>query len=173
MEENDTPIPLALNPGSDKLKSFFTSHVNRIYCAKTHLVTRLPEMEDKANFSDLQHAIVDTRQHVEKQIARMQEIYGLLDEEMSIESFKGMMGLVDDAFMAIHQQSGDPWMRDMSILFYLQNIESLETASFQALQIAAVKLKDEEIKRLLKENYNAAKTDRSLLLMLSAKYIMG
>ncbi|HWZ14303.1 MAG TPA: DUF892 family protein [Mucilaginibacter sp.] len=173
MDESSTPLPLALKPAADKLKLFFTSHLNRIYCAKTHLVTRLPEMEDKANFSDLQQAIVDTRKDVEKQIARMQEIYSLLEEEISIESFNGMMGLVDDAFTAIHQQSGDPWMRDMSILFYLQNIESLETASFQALQIAAVKLKDDEIKRLLKENYTAAKTDRSLLLLLSAKYIMA
>jgi ferritin-like metal-binding protein YciE len=173
MDKNDTSMPLKLKPGADKLKLFFMSHLNRIYCAKTHLVTRLPEMENKVNFSDLRQAIVDTRKDVEKQIARMQEIYNRLGEKISIESFNGMMGLVDDAFTAIHQQSGDPWLRDMSILFYLQNIESLETASFQALQVAAVKLKDDEIKRLLKENYTAAKTDRSLLLMLSAKYIMG
>ena len=84
-----------------------------------------------------------------------------------------MTGLIDDAFTAIQQHSNDPWLRDMSILFYLQNIENLEVASFQALQIAAVKLKNKDIERLLKENFNSAKADRSLLLMLSAKYILG
>jgi len=84
-----------------------------------------------------------------------------------------MTGLIDDAFTAILQHSKDPWLRDMFILFYLQNIKNLEVASFQPLQIAAVKLKNKDIERLSKENFNSAKADRSLLLMLSAKYILG
>jgi hypothetical protein len=57
-------------------------------------------------------------------------------------------------------------LRDMSILFYLQNIESMEV-----LRIAAVKLKNKQIKQLLTENVDEAKESRTLLLLISAKYI--
>jgi ferritin-like metal-binding protein YciE len=157
----------------DILESFFITHLNRIYCAKLHLAKRLPEIENAANFSDLQNAIVETISEVEKQIARMHEIYELLNAEISIESHKGLTGLIEDAFIAIQQQSKDPILRDMSILFYMQNIESVEMTSFQVLQVAAIKLKNDEIKNLLQENFEAAKTSRSLLMLITAKYIAG
>ena len=101
----------------------------------------------------------------------MHKIYGLLDAGVAIERQKGLTGLIEDAFSAVKQQGADPELRDMSILFYMQNIESVEMTSFQVLQMAAVKLKDEKISLLLKENFEAAKAERSLLMMVSAKYI--
>ncbi len=101
----------------------------------------------------------------------MRDIYDLLDIDVAIESHRGLTGLIEDAFSAVKKQGADPELRDMSILFYMQNIESVEMTSFQVLQMAAVKLKDEQISFLLKENFEAAKADRSLLMMVSAKYI--
>ena len=82
----------------------------------------------------------------------------------------GLAGLIDDAFEAIQQQ-GESELRDLSILFYLQNIESVEIASFQILRMAAVKIKNNQVSQLLKENYEAAKADRILFLLISTKYI--
>jgi ferritin-like metal-binding protein YciE len=53
----------------------------------------------------------------------------------------------------------------------MQNIESVEMASFQVLEMAAVKLKSKQIKQLIRENYDEAKADRTLLLLITAKYI--
>lgn len=157
--------------GSEKLKTFFINHLNRIYFAKAHLVNRLPQLKDEVYFNDLQLAIKETVEDVEKQMARMEVIYELLDAQISKGSINGLIGLVDDAFEAIREQSGEAELRDMSIIFYLQNIESVEMASFQVLQMAAVKLKNRQIKQLLKENYDEAKADRTLLLLIAAKYI--
>jgi ferritin-like metal-binding protein YciE len=161
----------SINLGSKKLKVFFVNHLNRIYYAKMHLVQWLPKLQDEVNFSDLRHAIRETVEDVEKQIARMELIYELLDAEISKGSINGLTGLVDDAFEAIREQAGEAELRDMSIIFYLQNIESVEMASFQVLQIAAVKLKNKQVIQLLKENYDEAKADRTLLLLIAAKYI--
>ena len=55
MKDNNPPVvPFKHKPGPDKLRIFFTIHLNRIYCAKTHLVSRLPEIERNAHFNDLQ-----------------------------------------------------------------------------------------------------------------------
>jgi len=164
--------PKKIKLGSEKLKLFFVTHLNRIYYAKAHLVKWLPQLKDEVYFNDLQLAIRETVEDVEKQIARMELIYELLDAEISKGSINGLTGLVEDAFEAIKEQTGEAELRDMSIIFYLQNIESVEMASFQVLQMAAVKLKNKQIKQLLQENYDEAKADRTLLLLIAAKYIV-
>ncbi|TCD03881.1 DUF892 family protein [Pedobacter psychroterrae] len=157
--------------GSEKLKIFFIKHLDRIYGAKLHLVSKLPGIAEEVEFADLKNAIIETVEDVEKQIARMEVIYSLLDAEVSKGSIHGLTGMIQDAFEAINEQRGEAELRDLSIIFYLQNIESVEMASFQILQMAAVRLKNKHISQLLKENYEEAKADRTLLLLISSKYI--
>jgi ferritin-like metal-binding protein YciE len=157
--------------GSEKLKVFFINHLNRIYFAKAHLVNRLPQLASEVHFSDLSHAIQETVDDVEKQMARMEVIYAIMDSAIGKGSIHGLTGLIDDAFEAIKEQSGESELRDLSIIFYLQNIESVEMASFQILQMAAIKLKNKQISQLLKENYDEAKADRTLFMLIAAKYI--
>ena len=162
-----------INLGSEKLKIFFIKHLDRIYGAKLHLVSKFPALEQEVEFADLKNAIIETVSDVEKQIARMELIYSLLDAEVSKGSIHGLTGLIEDAFESINEQRGEAELRDLSIIFYLQNIESVEMASFQILQMAAVKLKNKHISQLLKENYEEAKADRTLLLLISSKYIIN
>jgi ferritin-like metal-binding protein YciE len=161
-----------INLGSEKLKTFFVRHLNRIYSAKAHLFTRLPQLLTEVHFSDLRHAIQETIEDVGKQMARMEVIYAILDAAIGNASVQGLSGMVDDAFDAINENREEPELRDLSIIFYLQNIESVEMASFQVLQMAAVKLKNKQIDQLLQENYAEAKADRTLLLLISSKYII-
>lgn len=172
---NDQPNPFTswkkINLGSEKLKFFFIKHLDRIYAAKLHLVSKLPGLAGEVQFADLKNAIFETVRDVEKQIARIEVIYALLDAEVSKGSIHGLTGLIDDAFEAINEQQGEAELRDLSIIFYLQNIESVEMASFQILQMAAVRLNNNQINQMLKENYDEAKADRTLLLFISSKYI--
>ena len=161
-----------INLGSQLLKQFFLTHLDRIYAAKIHLVTKLPSLADEAYFTDLKNAIEETVAGVRNQIVRMQMIYTMLDAEVADGSIHGLTGLVNDAFEAIKAQEGEPELQDLSIIFYLQVIESVEMASFQILQMAAVKF-DEQIGKLLKENYEEAKSDRTLLLLISSKYMVS
>lgn len=160
-----------INLGSEKLKIFFIKHLDRIYAAKLHLVSKLPRLLDEVQFADLKQAISETVDDVEKQIARMEVIYTILDAEVNKGSIHGLTGLIEDAFEAINEQTQEPELRDLSIIFYLQNIESVEMASFQILQMAAVKLNNKHVNQLLKENYDEVKADRTLLLLISSKYI--
>ena len=160
-----------INFDGEKLKTFFIEHLDKIYCAKLHLITRLPKLLEQAHYSDLKSAIIETVNHVELEISRMEMMYTIMDEEYSDCNADGLNGLIEDAFSAIQKQGLDRELRDLSILFYLQNIESVEMASFQILQMAAVKLNNKQIATLLKENYEEAKSDRTLFLLIASKYI--
>lgn len=157
--------------GNTRLLKFFTDNLDRIYCAKKHMVDRFPEIANEAHFSDLNLAIMETVDDVKKQIIRMDEIYDLLGTEKSITGCSALSAMIEEAFTAIREQKDDTALRDMSILFYLQNIESIEVASIQVLQMMAVKMKNPEILQLLKENLDEAKDDRMLLLLITAKYV--
>ncbi|MBL4676672.1 MAG: DUF892 family protein [Mucilaginibacter sp.] len=167
MENNSPPDHL----GPAKLLTYFADVLDRIYCAKTHLVERLPELADQAHFIDLRHAVAETLEDVILQLHRLDEIYELLDRPHSAIRCDSIVAMVEDAYSAIHVHTDEPELRDLAILFYMQNIESIEAASFQVMRIAAVKIKNERIKQLLKENYDDAKADRALFLLITAKYI--
>lgn len=154
------------------LFDFFTHHLNKIYAAKTHLLKRLPEMLYETHLPELEEGIFETIRIVEKQRERMKDIYGILGRGIDdLSSFNGLLGLIDDSFADIKKHSDNHELRDMSILFYLTNIESMEMASFQVLQLLAVKMNDPEISRLLKENYDDAQADKTLMLFITASYI--
>jgi len=157
--------------GEDKLKTFFIEHLNSIYSAKSHLVDNLPSLRQKVDDKDLVMGIEETTENVKKQIARMEIVYALLDSPVPERKTQGLKGLVDEAFLAISKQVHDTLLRDLCILFYLQNIENVEVASFQLLQMAAVKLEKKQVGTLLKENFEEAKKNRTLLLLISTKYI--
>ena len=153
------------------IEEFFLHHLNKIYTAKSLLVLELPELMSNAHFSDLREAIEHTIGEVKQQITRMDEIYEALPiDHVKIHS-KGLKGLIEDSFGEIKAYSTNPELRDMSILFYLHCIESIETASFQILEMASVKIKNSQVKELIKKNYEDAKADKTLYLLISAKYI--
>jgi ferritin-like metal-binding protein YciE len=161
----------AIKLADKSLRSFFIIHLNRIYAAKAHLVEKLPLLIKEVSFKDLELAIRETVDDVSKQMARMELIYALMDAKIHDGSINGLKGLVDDSFNAINEVKGKQEICEMSIIFYLQIIESMEMASFQMLQMTAVKLKNKQVKQLLKENYDEAKADRTLMLLIAAKYL--
>lgn len=107
-------------------------------------------------------------------MARVEIVLALLDATISASHCEAMLGMIEEAFSSIHYNIGrDHGLRDLSIAYYMQQIESVEMASFQILEMASVKLKDKQIKKLLKENYNDARADRTLMLLIAAKYIIA
>lgn len=162
-----------MNLSNKKLVTFFVDHLDKIYCAKLHLINNLPSLLNQISFPDLKDALKQTIDHVKMEISRMDMIYALMGLSYSGCSAKGLIGFVDDAFIAISNHNHDVMSKELSVLFYLQNIESVEMASFQILQVAAVKLKNKHIVNLLAENYSEAKADRTLLLLIAGKYLIS
>jgi ferritin-like metal-binding protein YciE len=94
-----------------------------------------------------------------------------LDRINHFEHCNGLIGLLDEAFQAIGAQSTNTKYRDLSILFYLQIIESVEVTSFRILMQVAGKLQRLDVEQLLRECYDEAKDDRVLLKEISQYYI--
>jgi len=159
------------NPAKKTLLKFFSGHLNRIYCGKQHVIDSLTLLADKAHFSDLKLAIIELHDDVRKQIDRMDEIYMLLQLERSNEGCVGMIALLQEMFDGIDTSKSEKPLCDLSLMFYLQNIESIEATSFQMLRLTATKLEDDRVDQLLRESFDEAKEDRGLLLQISKKFM--
>jgi ferritin-like metal-binding protein YciE len=171
MEQQPEPTN-RIELGLDNLRAFFIDHLNVIYSAKAHLVDKLPVIAAHVHYRDLHEGILETVSDVHKQMARLEMVMTLMEAKITTDHCAAMVGMIDDVFSSIQYYTGrDRGLRDLSIANYMQQIESIEMASFQILEMAAVKLKDKQVKQLLKECYNEARTDRTLMLLIATKYI--
>lgn len=155
------------------LRTFFITHLNRLYSAKKHIIKRLPPLADLAYFSDLRNSVQEVCDEIGKQIKRMDQIYLELGVNHSDANSHGWTGLIDDAFAAAENEGNSVELRDLSILYYMQSIESIEIAAYKALQMAADKLGNSTITQLVRESLDEANADSKLLLAIMAKYIAG
>ncbi|MFD0795373.1 DUF892 family protein [Mucilaginibacter litoreus] len=163
------PLPEFSDPKD--LKGFFLAHLSRIYCAKLHLTERLPELAEQAHYRDLRLAILGTLDEVQMQITRMDDIFLLLDGEFSMANCEGMISMVEDAYTEIYLKINKPALSDMSFLYYMYTIESMERSSFRVLQIAALKMPNNQVSQLLTELFDDAKADRALMRSINEKYL--
>ncbi len=159
------------HPAKNTLLKFFSGHLDRIYCGKQHLINSMPALAEQAHFSDLKLAILELRDDVRKQIDRMTEIYKILQIEQSDAGCVGMTALLQEMFEGIDSNRGEKPLCDLSLIFYLQNIESIETTSFQMLRLTALKLNNREVSQLLKESFDEAKEDRGLLMQIGEAFL--
>jgi ferritin-like metal-binding protein YciE len=154
-----------------ELKVFFISHLNRIDCAKNQLVDKLPLLIKRAHFLDLRQGIEETIEAVQLQIGRMKQMYILLNAFYQPESCVGLIGILDEAFQSIGKPGDNPALRDLSVLFYMQNIENIETASFKSLLRVSERLRQPDIVQLLRECYDEAQEDKILFGQITENYL--
>jgi ferritin-like metal-binding protein YciE len=158
-----------LNPA--ELRHFFISHLNRICCAKSQLVDKLPQLRNRSHFLDLRQAIDETIQEIQIQITRIKAIYIELDNFYQPESCIGLIGVLDEAFQSIGLPNESPALRDLSVLFYMENIEMIEASSFETMMRVANKLELPNVLQLLQECYDEAKEDTVLYRQITENYV--
>lgn len=169
METKTLIFPHALS--QDELRQFFVSHLDRIYCAKIQLAEKLPQVAGRLFSAQLQEAIQETVADVQRQLHRLNEIYIRMDTFYHKENCSGLIGVLDEAFQSIGRPQDGPGLRDLAALFYMQEIEGIEIASFKMLMLVADQLHNKEIKGLLAECYGEAREDKALFKALITGYL--
>src|SRR5438067_8553406 len=98
MENKNQNQQPKMNLPSADLKRYFIGHLNKIYCAKNHLVENFPAVLKLATFADLKGAIEDSINDLRNQIARMREIYQIMKVDYEPGTCTMFKGLIDELF---------------------------------------------------------------------------
>ncbi|RYU91395.1 DUF892 family protein [Mucilaginibacter terrigena] len=150
-----------------QLRSFLFEHLNREYCAKSHLLERLSELEEQSHFEDLKDVIKETTGHIEDQVQQLNGVYKELKLSYTFEHCEALINFLEDAFININRQSENKAIRNAFVLSYLYYIESLEVASLRLLILVAKKLGLTSVLKIFTETYTDTKSNQALILHLT------
>ena len=145
--------------------------LGNIFSVKTYLIANLPLIAEKASFRDLKHAIVETIGDIQLQLSRMDVIYMLIGEHFQPQQCMGIHGLTSEIFVAAKTPGLSHLERDLLLLYHLNNLESIEIASFTFLHEIAMSMPFEDMTMLLRQNLDMAKDNKELFEMITREYI--
>ncbi|NCD68362.1 YciE/YciF ferroxidase family protein [Mucilaginibacter agri] len=131
------------------LMELFKDGIKDIYWAENHLVKTLPKMQNsassKALVSAIEHHLEETKIHV----SRLEQVFGLLGEQVKAQKCDAMEGLAKEGEGIIESTEPDTATRDVGIILASQKVEHYEIATYGGLTQLAKTLGLDEVAELL------------------------
>jgi ferritin-like metal-binding protein YciE len=153
------------------LKELFIEELRDIYWAEKHLTKALPKMMKGATTEELASAFETHLGETEEQIARLEEVFGLLDLTPRAKKCEAMEGLVKEAQSAMEDTPKGSSVRDAALIISAQKVEHYEIASYGSLAQLAKTMGMTEIAALLEETLEEEKNTDQLLTELAVSGI--
>lgn len=148
---------------NSKFHQLFLDELKDIYWAEKHLVTALPKMMRAATSNKLAEAIADHLDETKEHVARLEEVFELLDEMPQAVKCEAMAGLVKEGDQVVSDTEEDTMVRDAGIIIACQKVEHYEIASYGALVEMAKKMGHTDCADLLAQTLDEEKTADELL----------
>ena len=149
------------------LKEFFLEELRDIYGAEKQLTSALPKLRKAATSPDLAMAFEEHLQVTQNQIARLEQIFQLLDEKPESKKCEGMEGLLKEGESVIKDTDVGSATRDVGLIVSAQKVEHYEIAAYGSLRQLAKNIDKAEVSRLLEESLQEEKETDMLLSNLA------
>jgi len=153
------------------LNEFFLEELKDIYGAEKQLTKALPKMRSAATSQDLAMAFEDHLSVTQEQIARLEKIFQLLDEEPAAKKCEGMEGLIREGETVIQDTDAGSATRDVALIVSAQKVEHYEIAAYGSLRQLAKTINKAEISRLLEQTLEEEKETDMVLSNLAETLI--
>ncbi|QKJ29533.1 DUF892 family protein [Mucilaginibacter mali] len=153
------------------LKHLFTHNLNKLYYGKLYIKNNLPHLTETASFKALQLALQELHDDVEKHLARLEEIYKVMNITPSDEECIPVKAIFKETFALEKKGIGMELLGDMNIMLYMQLIEHININAFRMLRILAKALKLEDMEQLLLESFDESIDDDRLFMLITNEYL--
>jgi ferritin-like metal-binding protein YciE len=163
-EEN----PMAKQP--KQLDELFHEGLKDIYFAEKKILTALPKLAKAAQSEELASAFEKHRGETEEHVARLEQVFQLIDAEPHGKTCPAIMGLVEEGQEIAKEYKDSPAL-DAGLLAAAQAVEHYEIARYGTLRTWAQELGLRDAVNLLSKTLDEeAKTD-TLLSKLAEKSV--
>jgi ferritin-like metal-binding protein YciE len=153
------------------LKELFIEELKDIYWAEKHLTKALPKMVKGSTTEELASAFENHLAETEEQVARLEEVFSLLDMPARAKKCEAMEGLVKEAQSAMEDTPKGSSVRDAALIISAQKVEHYEIASYGSLAQLAKTMGMTEIAAILEETLEEEKNADQLLTELAVSGI--
>lgn len=156
--------------GPDLLE-FFTDQLKDIYWAEKHLVQKLPALQRAASSEELKNAIEEHIGQTQDQVARLEEVFSLLDKKPQAKKCDAMEGLTTEAKTVINETQSGTATRDVGIIMAAQKVEHYEIAAYGSLTQLAKTIGLDDVADILAETLAEEKDTDVLLTQIAESHI--
>jgi ferritin-like metal-binding protein YciE len=150
-----------------KLKEFFTDQLEDLLWAEKKLVKTLPKMQEAATSSELQDAFGNHLTETQNHVSRLEQIFGIIGEEVNTTKCPAMAGIVDEGEDIIDDTEEGTAQRDVGLIFAGQKAEHYEIATYGGMITLAKTLGYDDAAELLSQTLEEEKNADSLLSQIA------
>jgi ferritin-like metal-binding protein YciE len=155
---------------SDIQFKVFVHNLNRLYFAKNYLNDKMPGLIDKASFKGLKLGMHEFWEDVKKQIARMEEIYKIINESPSDKNCNPLKSIIKDEF-CMQEKHELAMLNDIDLILFMQMLEHINIATYGLLKAVAHQLNYDGIEQLLTECFDECVDNDELFVLITKEYI--
>jgi ferritin-like metal-binding protein YciE len=154
----------------ESFDALLLDQIEDLYDAEQRLTKALPKMAEAAHDMQLQSAFREHLVETEGQVARLERVFGLLNQQPASETCDAMKGLIKEGEKAIDADA-DPEIKDAALIAAAQRVEHYEIAAYGTAKAFAERLGRREIVRLLNETLAEEKAADTKLTSLAEQGI--
>jgi ferritin-like metal-binding protein YciE len=134
---------------AETLHDAFIDELRDAYNAEKQVTKALPKMIKAASSPELKQAFTSHLEETKGQIARLEEVFGTLDEKVRSKKCDGMEGILKEGKSGMEEDWDDPTM-DAVLIASAQRVEHYEMAAYGTLVAWAEAMGHTEAAELLK-----------------------
>nr|AXL05485.1 hypothetical protein AYO47_08440 [uncultured bacterium] len=146
----------------DTLESLFVTELKDLLSAEKQLVKALPKMAKGATSEELRAAFEEHLEQTKGQVARLEQVFALVDKSPRAEHCKAMESLIEEGAELL-EEDGDPAVKDAALIGAAQKVEHYEISGYGTARSLAELLGLDQAVKLLQESLDEEKeTDLKL-----------
>ena len=153
------------------LKELFVDELKDIYYAEKLLLKALPKMRKAATSEELAGAFEEHLTVTENQVARIEQVFEMLEMPARAKKCEAMEGLVKEANALIEELPKGTMVRDAGLIIAAQKVEHYEIAAYGSLVQLAKTMRQNEVADVLAQTLEEEKQADQTLTELAVSGI--
>jgi ferritin-like metal-binding protein YciE len=146
----------------DTIEKLFVGELKDLYSAENQITKALPKLAKASSSEELRTAFESHLEETEGQIARLEQIFEILEESPKGKTCAGMKGLLEEGSEML-EEAEEGAVRDAAMISAAQRVEHYEMAGYGSVRTYAQLLGLDKITTLLEETLEEEKSADSKL----------
>ncbi len=147
---------------TDTLESLLEEELKDLYDAEKQITRALPRLAKAAESPDLKAAFTEHLEQTKGQIARLEQVFELLEVKPKSKPCAAMKGLLEEGKEQTEEDAEGPIM-DLMLIGAAQKVEHYEISGYGTVRTIAEAIGNQEVAKLLRQTEEEeAETDKKL-----------
>jgi ferritin-like metal-binding protein YciE len=156
----------------NSLNDLYVAELKDLYDAESRIIKALPKMAEAAKSPELRNGFEEHLRQTRGHVARLEQIFGSLNETPKGEKCKGVIGIIDEGEDMMDKTEDSPLaVGDAALIASAQRVEHYEIAAYGTVRNWAQRLGRMEDARLLQETLEEEGQTDKKLTALAESYI--